>query len=114
MLVNTRATIYCPAGALRHPTLRDNEDAYVSVNGKTCWTRTDVLGTVGTQQCGGFFKEEGFRVRGCYATLSASEGLTVRVWTNLDGAANDESFGINNVVITKIEEGNIERIGDQE
>ena len=56
----------------------------------------------GTQQCGGFFKEERFRVTGCYATLSGSEGnipLTVRVWTSLDGAADDESFGIDNVVV---------------
>merc|ERR1712032_1006771 len=28
----------------------DREDAYVSVNGKTCWTKTNILGTGGTQQ----------------------------------------------------------------
>ena len=83
------------------------------MNGKTCWTRTDVLGTVGTQQCGGFFKEERFRVTGCDVTV-LSWWLTVRVWTSLDGPADDESFGIGNVVITKIQEGNFGGIHDQE
>ena len=56
----------------------------------------------GTQQCGGFFKEEMFRVTGCNVTLSGSDAklpVTVRVWTDLDGDAADESFGIRNVVI---------------
>ena len=35
--------------------------------------------------------------------------LTVRVWTSLDGDASDESFGIDNVVIAKLEEGYLER-----
>ena len=85
-------------------TFRDNEDAYVSVNGKTCWTKTGMLGTSGTQQCGGFYKEERFRVTDCYITLPFSEAdlpLTVRVWTNLDGKADDESFAIDNVVFTQ-------------
>ena len=63
----------------------------------------------GTQLCGGIFLEEIFPVTGCFTTLSGSEGnipLAVHVWTNLDGAANDESFGIDNVVITKILESN--------
>ena len=93
---------------MRHSTLRDSEDAYVSVNGETCWTKTAIAGTSGTQQCGGFFKEERFRVTGCDITLSGSEEanipLTVRVWTNLDGGADDESFGIDNVVIAKRQE----------
>ena len=64
----------------------------------------------GTQQCGGFFKEEMFRVTGCYVTLSGSEvklPVTVRVWTDLDGDAADESFAIRNVVI---KEGIMKRI----
>ena len=80
---------------------RDNENAFVSVNGDTCWTKTDILATRGTQQCGGFFKEERFRVTGCYVDLAPSQTLTVRVWTDLDGNANDESFGIDNVVISE-------------
>ena len=93
----------CGHDALRDPILRDNENAYVSVNGKTCWTKT-MSGVDGTQQCGGFFKEERFRVTGCFVTLSGSDvkfPLTVRVWTNLDGDASDESFAIDNVFIQK-------------
>ena len=80
----------------------------MSVNGKQCWSKTKAVGTSGTQQCGGFFKEELFRVTGCYATLSGSEAnlpLTVRVWTNLDGDAGDESFAIDNVVVEKFQIG---------
>ena len=78
----------------------------MSLNGKTCWTKSKMVGTSGTQQCGGFFKEESVRVTGCYITLPSSSSqfqpLTVRVWTNLDGAADDESFGIDNVLIEKL------------
>ena len=99
------------------PILRDNENAYVSVNGKTCWSKT-MNALDGTQQCGGFFKEEMFRVTGCYVTLPCvqEEGVrvrfkkwpvTVRVWTDLDGDAADESFAIRNVVI---KEGIMKRI----
>ena len=90
-------------------TLRDKENAYVSVNGQECWSKTNVRGTDGTQLCGGVYKEEIFRVTGCHARLSASGKekipLTVRVWTSLDGDADDESFGIDNVVITKLKTG---------
>ena len=84
---------------MRRPTLRDNEDAYVSVNGETCWSKTGLIGTSGIQECVGFFKEERFPVIGCFATLEANMPLTVRVWTSLDGDAYDESFAIDNVVI---------------
>ena len=73
-----------------------------------CWKKT-AGGIAGTQLCGGWFREEVFRVTGCYITLSASAGtsvpLTVRVWTNLDGDADDESFGIDNVRISELKEG---------
>ena len=65
-----------------------------------------MVGTSGTQQCGGFFKEENVRVTGCYITLPTYKddlSLTVRVWTNLDGEADDESFAIDNVVFTQTE-----------
>ena len=69
-----------------------------------------MLATSGTQECGGFFKEESFRVTGCTIVLVASDTsstvpLTVRVWTNLDGDARDESFGIANVIITDLLQG---------
>ena len=84
----------------------------MSVNGNVCWSKRDLLGTDGTQLCGGRYKEELFRVTGCYVELSAASKamapLTVCVWTNLDGDADDESFGIDNVVISKLKEGDTE------
>jgi hypothetical protein len=77
----------------------------VSVNGKTCWSKTNIVGTSGTQECGGFYKEERFPVTGCSVTLGVNEPLMVRVWTSLDSDAGDESFGIGNVVIQLLSEG---------
>ena len=80
----------------------------MSVNGRTCWSKTKAVGTSGTQQCGGFFKEERFRVTGCYVALSGSDAnvpLEVRVWTNLDGDPGDESFAIDNVVVRQFQIG---------
>ena len=77
----------------------------MSVNGKKCWSKTGLIGTSGTQECGGFFKEERFRVTGCYVTLEAEMPMTVRVWTSLDAGALDESFAINNVVIQALGKG---------
>ena len=92
------------------PVRRDNEIAYISINGNICWIKMGITGSVGKQLCGGFFKEEIFRFTGCRITLSAAASetivpLAVSVWTNLDGDADDESFGIDNVVISKVEEG---------
>ena len=81
----------------------------MSVNDKTCWTKTGINALNGEQLCGGIFKEETFRVTGCFVTLPASEEkvpMTVRVWTTLDGDADDESFGIDNVVVRAIQTGN--------
>ena len=49
------------------------------------------------------FNEERIPVA-CKVTLSGSgtRPLTVRVWTDLDSGASDESFGIDNVIITKL------------
>ena len=99
---NTKAkmTIFCLLS------LRDNENAFVSVNDFICWTKEKLNGGVGEQQCGNAWwkSEEKFRVTGCEVSLSGSTDflpLTVRVWTNLDGEANDESFGIDNVIIVE-------------
>ena len=73
---------------------RDNEQAYVSVNGNTCWTRTGISGEVGTQECGTeTVKEESFHVIGCYISLSNSQTntLRVKVWADLDHRWSDES-----------------------
>ena len=58
-----------------------------------------MVGTSGTQQCGGVFKEERFPVVGCFVTLEANTPLTVSVQTSLDKNPRDESFAIDNVVI---------------
>ena len=84
----------------------------MSVNGKTCWTKT-LSGHVGTQQCGQiadekkpWFKEEAYQVTGCEVVLSGPGNgpLTVRVWANLDECADFESFGIGDVVVQRIHE----------
>ena len=85
--------------------LRDNENAFVSVNDQICWTKEKLNGGVGEQQCGnGWWNEQMFRVTGCEVSLSGSTEtlpLTVRVWTDLDADASDESFGIGNVVVQR-------------
>ena len=89
----------------------------MSVNGKTCWTKTG-WGTTGKQMCGAMTAialDESFRVTGCSVTLSGSGAspnipLTVRAWTSLDQSPDDESFGIANVVIEQLEEGDSGRI----
>ena len=89
------------------PHNRDSETAYVSLNGKVCWFKTDITISQGTQQCGGQgtfgpWNEAVFPVTGCSVTPSGSgyKPITVRVWTSLDARdAKDESFGIANVVI---------------
>ena len=101
------------------PTRRDHESAYVSMNDKTCYIKSNLVGTSGTQLCGGWYKEEVFRLRGCYITLSSTweedVPLTVRIWTDLDGDAADESFGIDNIVLAQVEEeGDLGAIGDLE
>ena len=50
--------------------------------------------------CGGVWKDEASPVTGCTGALSSAGPLTVRVWTTLNQDANDESFGIDNVVVT--------------
>ena len=92
---------------LRCCTHRDDEEAYVSVNGNICWSKTTLSGSAGTQLCGvqnKDHKEQLFRVRSCHITTSAASKamvpLTVRVWANLNGNADDESFGIGNVLVS--------------
>ena len=79
----------------------------MSLNDRTCWVKRNLIGSAGTQGCGTGSKEQVFRVLGCHITLAPTAEahqavpLTVRVWTNLDEDATDESFGIDNVVISK-------------
>ena len=74
----------------------------VSGVGQQCWSYA-FDGHDGRQQCGGFYKEERVRVTGCYITLDSETVLMVRVATNLDEEVDDESFGIDNVVVTRVD-----------
>ena len=80
---------------------RDGERAHVSVNGKECWRKTFHESWEGTQVCGvSRWKDEASPVTGCTGALSSAGPLTVRVWTSLNEEATNESFGIDNVVVT--------------
>ena len=75
----------------------------MSVNGKECWKQT-LDKANGSKQCGGgSHKEESITVK-CEAE-SVDGKLTVRVHATLSSKENTESFGIDNVVITKISAG---------
>ena len=86
----------------------------MSVNGKKCWTKNGIT-HMGKAVCGqtGFKSEQRFPVA-CKVTLSGSGNrpLTVRVWTTLNQGANDESFGIDNVVIQKLSTAIIEQFNN--
>ena len=45
---------------------------------------------------------EKMRVKVQFQGASVNGKLAARVWTNLNSAANDESFGIDNVVVQKL------------
>ena len=74
----------------------------MQVNGKTCWEKKLAAGS-GKQLCGqkhNGWNEEKIKVK-CSAPAVKGQ-FTVRVTTQLNSAANDESFGIDNVVLKKI------------
>ena len=77
----------------------------MSLNGNICWSDTFGAGE-GTQECGGTAASwhELVVPVSCEVTLvgSGNRPLTVRVWTDLNDVAHDESFGIDNVVIQGI------------
>ena len=75
--------------------------AYVSLNGKQCWSQR--FGGQGSQVCGvgaNGWNEERVTVK-CQGAAVRGK-LAVRVWTSLNSAANDESFGIANVAVKKL------------
>ena len=82
----------------------------MSLNGEVCWTKKEVWKKQdGPQECGKDFTnpnnpyyEKRFKVTGCTVTLkgTGNQPLTIKVWTGLDQDAGDESFGIDNVLIT--------------
>merc|ERR1712025_1512723 len=80
----------------------DNEYGYVQVNGKTCWSKRMVASS-GKQTCGqkhGNWHEERIPVK---CTGDAKNGqFVVRIYTTLNSGASDESFGIDNAVLTQV------------
>ena len=88
-----------------HAHSRNSETAYVSVNGQMCWKKTGITAGEGTQVCGQNQpkNEKVYPVTGCVSKFSGSgtKLLTVRVWTDLDEPAEDESFGIDNFGIRR-------------
>ena len=74
----------------------------MQVNGKTCFNKK-LAAPTGKQLCGqkhGGWNEQKIKVT---CTAPAVNGqFTVRVYTQLNSAANDESFGIDNVVLRKV------------
>merc|ERR1712025_1559032 len=78
----------------------DNEKAYVTVNGKQCWTKT--FQGEGKQICGS--KNNGWneaKVKVTCVAAAVKGSFAVRVYTSLNSAANDESFAIDNAVLSK-------------
>ena len=73
----------------------------MKVNGKTCFNKK-LAASSGKQLCGsknGGWNEEKIKVT---CTRDAVNGqFTVQVTTQLNSAANDESFDIDNAVLTK-------------
>ena len=88
---------------LSPPHYRDDHKAYVTVNDKTCWTKS-FSGLDGKQQCGPV-TTDGFGEQSVAVTCevqSLSGKLKIRVFTDLDQDLSDESFGIDNVVVSQI------------
>ena len=74
----------------------------MQVNGKTCYNKKLAAGS-GKQLCGSKnngWNEEKIKVK-CSAPAVNGQ-FTLRVTTQLNSAANDESFGIDNVVLKKV------------
>ena len=113
--------------------IRSGEEAYVSVDGEPCWTRKGMTAEQGTSQCGRHtndhpgaerkfsaakrlpvartinrdWDDDSVPVVGCIKRLKGGgdQQVKVRVWTNLDQGPEDESFGIDNVLVQEICDG---------
>ena len=79
------------------------EAGFVSINDKQCWSES-LSSREGSEQCGrsnNAWENENLIHVHCQAQ-SVGDKLMVRVHTNLDGHASDESYAIDNVVVTKL------------
>ena len=88
-----------------HTHVRDGETARVSLNDQVCWKKTGITTEEGTQVCGQNQpkNEKKYPVYGCSIKFpgSGTKPLKIRVWTDLDEPAEDESFGIDNLLIRR-------------
>ena len=82
---------------------------HVSINGKDCWQSQAFKPTDTSQECGrggeGDRTHDSWREESVRASCQADavDGkISVRVWADLDDPLDDESFGITNVVLTKV------------
>ena len=77
----------------------------MSLNDQVCWKRTGITAGEGEQICGQNQpkNEQVYPVFGCSIKFpgSGTKQLTIRVWTDLDEPTSDESFGIDNVGISR-------------
>ena len=91
----------------------DNEKAYVHINGQQAWTKTYGIGTGPENKCGKggawvgfmFFSwDENTENTGdlTFAVSDSGESILVAVSTSLNEGTDDESFGIDNVVLQKL------------
>ena len=95
-----------------HTHVRDGETARVSLNDQVCWKKTGITTEEGTQVCGQNQpkNEKKYPVYGCSIKFPDSgfgggnKPLKIRVWTDLDEPLPDESFGIDNLVIERVED----------
>ena len=88
---------------MTHTHVRDNEKAIVEVNGKECFNKVLTAGQ-GKQVCGkghNGWNEDSMKIT-CTGTAAKDGKFTVRVYTTLNSNAQDESFGIDNVVMKKV------------
>ena len=81
----------------------------MSLNYDMCWVKRNQVAVTESLLCDGLHREQHYRVTGCSVTLTGAEGelvpLTLHVWANVHANAKDESFGIRNVVVSKLKRG---------
>jgi hypothetical protein len=82
----------------------DNERAYIDINGQRKWTSSPLMWNRGQAKCGQMngWQEEKIPVK--IANIKVGNGgiLTIKVHSNLNENTDNESFGIDNVVLNKV------------
>jgi len=81
----------------------DNERAYIDINGQRKWTSSPLMWNRGQAKCGQMngWQEEKIPVKISNIKIG-NGGITVKVHSNLNENTDNESFGIDNVVLNKV------------